>query len=398
MSRSACAGRTLVAAGFVIAAVSAAAQSPEPAEIRIAYIERADDPAYRMPVSYAGVYRKARATPYPAAEMALKDTAAAARVAGLTLVLDRRQLGDGENAAQAVRHLTEGGHLVAAVLDLSLPEVEAAAKELAKDGPILINARHRDDALRFGACRTRLLHTLPSWSMYMDALAQGLTALGWRSVLILQGPSDDDRRIASAFLASTKKFSLRLVATRDFLAGNDPRQRDQTNVRLLTANVDYDVVFIADASGEFARTVPFNTQKPRPVVGSAGLAAHAWHPFWERHGAPQLNRRFAKEAGRAMTDEDWATWIGIRMIATAVIDFRVASGSRLMEAVTSPALRLELYKGVPGSVRPWSLQLRQTMLLATSDAVVGLAPVDGVLHHKNNLDTLGPDEPEFQCS
>jgi ABC transporter substrate binding protein (PQQ-dependent alcohol dehydrogenase system) len=61
-------------------------------------------------------------------------------------------------------------------------------------------------------------------------------------------------------------------------------------------------------------------------------------------------------------------------------------------------LRLELYKGAAGSFRPWSRQLRQPILLGTHDAVLAVAPVEGALHQKNDLDTLGPDEPEFRCS
>jgi ABC transporter substrate binding protein (PQQ-dependent alcohol dehydrogenase system) len=393
--RSIC--RTLGVVGIAIILATAFVPDVRAADVRIAYLDRANDPDYRIPLTYAGLYRKAKASPYPAAELAIKDTAAAARAAGLDLVLEHKTLKEGEDAAAAIRDLLKTGPLVAAVLDLPLGEAEAAAKGLAKDGPLLINARHREDELRVAACRSRLLHVLPSWSMYMDALAQGLLAAGWRDVLVLQGLEKEDRRVTSALFSSAKKFGLRIVATRDFVFGNDPRKRDQINVRLLTSKAEYDVVFVADESGDFARNVPYNTQKPRPVVGAAGLMAHAWHPFWERHGAPQLNRRFAKLAGRPMADEDWATWVGVRMIATAIIDSREQDGGRLMDALTGPTVRLELYKGVPGSIRPWNRQLRQTMLLATHDAVIGAAPVEGALHRKNNLDTLGPDELEFRC-
>jgi hypothetical protein len=60
-------------------------------------------------------------------------------------------------------------------------------------------------------------------------------------------------------------------------------------------------------------------------------------------------------------------------------------------------LTLELYKGFPGSFRLWNRQLRQAILLATPNSVVGLAPVEGALHKDNNLDTLGLDAPEFHC-
>src|SRR5439155_11183869 len=69
----------------------------------------------------------------------------------------------------------------------------------------------------------------------------------------------------------------------------------------------------------------------------------------------------------------------------------------LIDALLDPDLTIELYKGYHGSFRPWNRQLRQPILLGTTNAVVGLAPAEGVLHKDNTLDSLGLDEPEFQC-
>ena len=54
-------------------------------------------------------------------------------------------------------------------------------------------------------------------------------------------------------------------------------------------------------------------------------------------------------------------------------------------------------KGTPMGFRPWDGQLRQPMLLTDGQGVVAMAPVEGVLHPKNNLDTLGVDAPEKLC-
>ncbi len=112
---------------------------------------------------------------------------------------------------------------------------------------------------------------------------------------------------------------------RPFVLGNDPRERGENNVRLLTGGVSYDVVFVADASRQFAPFVPYNTMDPRPIVGSEGLVASAWHIYWERQGAPQLNRRFARRAGRPMSDEDWATWVAVRAVIDATVRNRATS-------------------------------------------------------------------------
>jgi ABC transporter substrate binding protein (PQQ-dependent alcohol dehydrogenase system) len=366
-------------------------------EIHVAYIDRHGDSAYQANAGYAGLVRAEHASPYAAAELAIKDGTAAARALGLQLSLVHKTLSENDDAIASIKQLAQHDRIIAAVLDLSEKDVDGVARALANDSLVLFQARHRDDDLRISTCRTRLFHTMPSWSMLVDALAQGLMALDWRRVLVLEGPRAADKTIAAAFLASTKKFGLRISDVRTFVLGNDPRKRDQSNVRLLTGGADYDTVFVADADGEFARNVPYNTLRPRPVVGSAGLLPLAWHPMWERHGAPQLNRRFFRATGRTMSEEDWATWTAVRSILDATILAHDVSAQGLFTALLNPELRLELYKGVPGSFRSWSRQLRQGILLATQDAVQNLAPVEGVLHQKNSLDSLGPDEPEFHC-
>ena len=54
-------------------------------------------------------------------------------------------------------------------------------------------------------------------------------------------------------------------------------------------------------------------------------------------------------------------------------------------------------KGVNLSFRPWDGQLRQPLLLTDGQAVIGSAPIDGMLHPRQTLDTLGADAPEKLC-
>jgi ABC transporter substrate binding protein (PQQ-dependent alcohol dehydrogenase system) len=234
--------------------------------------------------------------------------------------------------------------------------------------------------------------------MLTDALGQALLARNWNQALVLEGQSPEDTAFSRSFQRSARKFGVTVSDVRPFVLGNDPRQRDQNNVRLLTGGVTYDTVFVADESRQFAPYVPYNTFDPRPVIGSEGLIASAWHPFWERQGAPQLNRRFFRRNGRVMSDEDWATWAAVRAIVDGIARMRGGADRPLEQALLDPTATIELYKGYQGSFRPWNRQLRQPILLGTADAVVGLAPVEGVLHEKNTLDSLGLDEPEFKCT
>ena len=83
-------------------------------------------------------------------------------------------------------------------------------------------------------------------------------------------------------------------------------------------NRDYDVVFVADDAFEFARQVPYQTVRARPVVGSIDLEPVAWHWTWEHNGAPQVNSRFQKlTGGRHMEGADWAAWMAVKMVVQA---------------------------------------------------------------------------------
>ena len=61
---------------------------------------------------------------------------------------------------------------------------------------------------------------------------------------------------------------------------------------------------------------------------------------------------------------------------------------------------LDGFKGVRLSFRPWDQQLRQPLFLAhggVGGGIAGVAPFDGFLHPRNNLDTLGADQKESPC-
>jgi hypothetical protein len=47
--------------------------------------------------------------------------------------------------------------------------------------------------------------------------------------------------------------------------------------------------------------------------------------------------------------------------------------------------------------RAWDGQLRQALLLTDGQGVISQAPIDGLLHPSNVLDTLGADAAEKLC-
>jgi ABC transporter substrate binding protein (PQQ-dependent alcohol dehydrogenase system) len=218
-------------------------------------------------------------------------------------------------------------------------------------------------------------------------------------VLLLTGPGDDDRARGATAQAAIKRYGLKLVASKPFKLSADPRERDLANPALLTGTAGgtlaYDVVWVVDSDGEFARALPYRTALPRPVVGDGGLVALAWTASFDRFGAPQVSRRFAKATGRPMTGHDWTAWLAGKALAAAA----VAAPKGPLAAFQKALIEGELdgSKGVLMGFRPWDGQLRQPLLLSDGQSVLAMAPVDGILHPKNALDTLGADAPEKLC-
>jgi ABC transporter substrate binding protein (PQQ-dependent alcohol dehydrogenase system) len=232
--------------------------------------------------------------------------------------------------------------------------------------------------------------------MLADGLAQYLVTKQWRNLLLLQGKLPRDQAFSQAFRKTAKKFGLKITEEKEFVLSNDPRQRDQNNIALLTTHQS-EVVLLVDTDGEFGRYVPYQTVHPRPVVGTEGLIPSAWHWAWERHGAPQLNQRFVKRAKRKMLGPDWAAWAAVKVIVESVLRTKSTDFEKVTGYLKSDRLTLDAYKGTPASFRPWNNQLRQPILLHTHNAVVDRAPLRGFLHPTQNLDTLGVTSEGSGC-
>ena len=332
-----------------------------------------------------------------AAQLALEDAGFALQGAGFeksrVVVVEAP---DAAGLQAALASLIKQGvrHVVLELPASAVVQVTALAR--GKD-VLLINAAAPDDALRAAQCAPNLLHTLPSHAMQADALAQMLVARKWTKPLLLTGPLAQDRLLVEAFARSAKRFGIKPVAQRPFKLSGDPRERELGNARLLTASIDYDTVVVLDSAGEFARDLPYRTVLPRPVVGSNGLTAQAWSPWYERNGAPQLNRRFFKRTSRVMGSYDWATWLAARAIAEVVSQDVKANLEAQLKAFKQGGITIDGYKGQALSFRAWDGQLRQPLMLAHGNGIAEVAPVEGFLHPKTVLDTLGFDVAETGC-
>ena len=283
------------------------------------------------------------------------------------------------------------------LIDATSDVIAEVAKATAGKDILLFNVASFDDALRGKSCHGQLLHTIPSYAMLMDALGQYLIFKKWREILVLAGPRPQDQKMLAAFERSAKKFGLKIEDTREFILGNDPRRRGKNNVGLLTGKADYDVVFVADAVGDFGKEVPYQILDPRPVAGGAGLMADTWHWAWERYGAPQLVNRISERANRPMSGFDWSAWIAIKAITEALARAKTSEFSAMEKVLRSDDIIVDGFKGSRLNFRAWNGQLRQPIFLTTGEWVVERAPIEGFLHKINVLDSLGMDERESQC-
>jgi ABC transporter substrate binding protein (PQQ-dependent alcohol dehydrogenase system) len=364
--------------------------------LSIGYVQQSADPRYDDKHMTAQFLGQALGRPSVGAEVALKEVKFHGQNAGIDFVLEQAEAATAAELVKQVETLQAKG--VRFILsDLPAPTLSEVASAFKGKDVVFFNVSAPDDSLRQAQCQAVVFHTLPNHAMQADALVQYLVAHKWKEVLVLEGAAPEDQLLTAAFERAAKRYGAEIVAKRPFVLGNDPRERDKNNIALLTGDEDYDVVYIADSHGEFARNAAYQTLLPRPVIGAEGLNALAWNWAWERHGAPQVEKRFEKKAARRMSDPDWAAWMAVKAIATAVQQTNGADFAKLRDFLTAPDTTLDGAKGNASSFRPWDHQLRQPLLLSTHNWVVDRAPLEGFLHQTNNLDTLGFDERDSQC-
>lgn len=330
------------------------------------------------------------------ARLAMEDNATTGRFLKHDYSLTETLRDVGEDIVADAKAALEGGAWIAV---LNMPHEDllavAALPEAADD--LLFNAGTADVGLRAEACRPNLLHTLPSRDMLADALMQFLVKRQWTDVMLVTGRYPTDLALGEAFRNAARKFGVTITADKPWLEDADIRRNAMQEVPLFTQDADYDVVVVADEEEQFGTFFQYNTWQPRPVMGSAGLKTAAWSPVLEQWAAIQLQDRFREQAGRPMNSIDYAAWLAVRAVGEAVTRSRTNDVAAIRAFLMSEGFALDGFKGSRLSFRSWNGQLRQPIPLASEDALVTMAPVEGFLHQRTELDTLGLDEPESKC-
>ncbi len=373
--------------------------APEKRAIDIVYLTR----AYAEPLPLSLVEPVVTDAGIQGARLGISDNLTTGRFLGHDYKLIESKAEDRDSLLDAARKQIADGHRFF-VADLE-PEDLLAVADLpeAKDS-IFLNVRSSDDALRGAHCRHNVFHVAPSFAMRADALGQYLAWKKWRKWLVLIGDQPSNQGYAAAIQRAATRYGAKIVDERKlhFDPGNrrseTGHQQIQTQIPMLTQNApEHDVVFVADNDETFGEYLMWRTAAAKPVVGTQGLVAVAWHRSFEQYGGMQLQNRFQNFAKRIMTERDYLAWLGVRIFGEAVTRSAKSDAAGLYAFLLSPKFGIAAFKGQALSFRPWDQQLRQPILLSGPRALVSMSPQDGFLHEKFITDTLGYDQPETQC-
>ena len=330
------------------------------------------------------------------AELAISDNNTTGQFTGQQYELKKVIAPLGADIVQVFKQqVTETDGLL--VLNLNAEQLLKLADAPTAAQKLLFDATSSDDALRNEQCRRNILHILPSRAMRADALAQYMLKKRWQKWFLVIGQTPADRLYAQAVTRAAKRFGMKLVAEKTWTNDFASHRSDQADVPEFTQGVDYDVLVVADEAGQFGEYLDYHTWIPRPVIGTQGLIATAWHPTHEQWGAVQLQNRFKELTGRWMSEVDYGVYLAVRAIGEASVRSKSNQVQTIKNYLLSDAFALQGYKGAPLSFRVWDGQLRQPVLLAAAREMVGVAPVEGFLHPKTELDTLGYDQAESDC-
>lgn len=307
-----------------------------------------------------------------------------------------------ETAAEALDKLLADG--ISFVVTLANDEQTLQLADQAGDRALILNARARGDRLRGADCRLNTIHSAPSHAMLADGLAQFLMWKKWDEWFLISGSHPEDIALADAYRRAATKFGARITEERVYEDTGGGRRTDSGHVQVqkqmpvfTQRAADHQVVVAADEAGVFAPWLPYQTWDARPVTGSAGLVPRSWHPALEAWGATQFQNRFEKLATRRIWEEDYQTWLALRMIGEAATRSQSTDAATLKEFMLSDRFEIAGFKGQKMTIRDWDHQLRQPILLTTGDVTASVSPQDQYLHQSSALDSLGFDRPETEC-
>ena len=213
------------------------------------------------------------------ARLGIEDNNTTGKFTGQNFALSEAVVAEDGDIAAAFRDLYGKGNRFF-VIDLTETQLLAIADLPEAKDALLFNIHAKDDDLRNDKCRANVLHTIPSYAMLADGLAQYLIWKRWANWLLVTGTGEDDKLFADALRHAAEKFSATIVEERVFDAEPGARRTDtghaqiQKQMPVFTQDApDYDVLVVSDVRDAFGEYLQYRTWDPRPVVGTQGLVA-----------------------------------------------------------------------------------------------------------------------------
>jgi len=360
--------------------------------IKIAYItqQRAVPPALSNQdefIQYQGL---------KGAEMAIDDNNTTGQFTGQHYQLVKIIVPIGKNLRTAFKQQMTAD-MTFVVSNLSADQLNVIKTLPLSSDKLFFDATTTDDHLRSQQCFDNTFYLLPSRAMRADALAQYMMKKKWHQWFLVSGTTSADQLYIAAIKRAAKRFGMTIVAEKSWTHNYDARRTAQSEVSVFTQGIDYDVLVVADEQGLFGEYFSYRTWLPRPVIGTQGLLATAWHKTHEQWGAVQMQNRFKSKAGRWMSEQDYGAYLAVRALGEAIVRTHSIDTEKVKAYLLSDQFALQGYKGKPLSFRAWNGQLRQPVLLAAARSLVAVAPIEGFLHPLTELDTLGYDQQESTC-
>jgi ABC transporter substrate binding protein (PQQ-dependent alcohol dehydrogenase system) len=385
---------------FLLAASPSEAKKtakPKPAQlqtIKIAYLMQTP----KVPAALSNLDLFVEDKGIKGAELAIEDNNTTGQYTKQQFSLDKFIVPTDGNVVDEFNKKIAGNYAFV-IINLTAVQTNTIADAAAVKNMLVFDAGTTDDALRNEQCRANVFHLLPSRAMRTDALAQYMRKKNWTKWFLVVGATDEDALYAEAVRRSAKKFGMTIVQEKKWEHTFDSRKSAQADVAVFSQiDDDYDVLIVADEQGQFGEYLDYRTWTSRPVIGTQGLVATSWHPTHEQWGATQIQNRFKEKTGRWMTEQDNGAYLAVRAIGEAATRSKSNEMKPINDYLLGDPFALQGYKGVALSFRAWDHQLRQPVLLAAPRSLVAVAPIEGYMHPKTELDTLGFDQPETACT
>ena len=368
------------------------AHADEKQRVKIAYISQEQE----VPAALSNLDPFIQHKGLMGADIAVNDNNTTGQFTGQTYEIKKILIPVSADIIQEYKQQV-GDDIAFVVTNLPVEQLKKITELDSSKGKLFFDATTIDDALRNEQCIDNVLHMLPSRAMRADALAQYMMKKRWNKWFLVTGSTQEDQYYSSAIKRAANRFGIKIVTEKQWTHTYDARRTAQSDVPVFTQGDEYDVLVVADEQGLFGEYFTYRTWTPRPVIGTQGLVSTSWHRTHEQWGAVQIQNRFKEQAGRWMEEEDYGAYLAVRSLGEASVRTQSNKMQIIKDYLLGDEFALQGYKGKPLSFRSWNGQLRQPVLLAAARSLVSVAPIEGFLHPKSELDTLGFDQSESSC-